>query len=236
MNSKTVKFGVAAAVTAAVGLGAAVATAVTPNTPLQACVNTTNGNMRLVPVGTDCNQPEAPVTWNVEGPAGPQGTTGAPGPAGPAGPDGPAGPPGPAGPAGADGEDGATGPAGPPGPAGAPSPIAITYRNDSGTTRINVFEVQQVDLSGSLRLDCLADEVALAPYVYGAGTTEDFRRFDVVASNTIHSSAGNGTKANRVAFFSFTRADGQKFTLGQKIDWAVTVPCLKATPTFIPPK
>lgn len=207
MNSKTVKFGVAAAVTAAVGLGAAVATAVTPNTALQACVNTTNGNMRLVPVGTDCKQPEAPVTWNVEGPAGPQGTAGAPGPAGPAGPPGPAG---------ADGEDGAAGPAGPPGPAGADGA--------DGTTLVGYEQVseQAVYLPGQLT---------------GMQQVTKFLRCPTgkVPLSVGHAIGGFGVGAyaayidGLTAWVAVGRTDGQPFTADDFLALGVYVTCAIGT-------
>jgi len=65
---------------------------------LGACVNRTNGNMRLVAGAAECRNPESYVQWNVTGPEGPQGAQGAPGPVGPVGPQGDVGPVGPAGP------------------------------------------------------------------------------------------------------------------------------------------
>ena len=85
---------------------------------LTACVNDTNGNMRLVASASDCRQHESAVTWNAEGqtgatgPTGPQGPTGASGPTGPQGVQGPTGPQGVQGPT---GPQGATGPQGPTG-------------------------------------------------------------------------------------------------------------------------
>jgi hypothetical protein len=57
-----------------------------------ACINTGNGNMRLVDVDTACRPNESRISWNSTGPAGP------------------AGPPGPQGPAGEDGTNAASGP------------------------------------------------------------------------------------------------------------------------------
>lgn len=56
-----------------------------PATVLVACVNRTNGNMRLVDAGATCRTNENRVEWNVAGPAGPAGPSGPQGPAGPAG-------------------------------------------------------------------------------------------------------------------------------------------------------
>jgi len=89
-----------------------------------ACVNNSNGEIKLVAQNATCKGNETLVVWNVAGPqgmigpagpAGPQGPAGAAGPAGVAGAQGPAGPPGPSGSAGAPGPQG---PAGAQGPAG----------------------------------------------------------------------------------------------------------------------
>src|SRR4051812_15794482 len=56
--------------------------------PLEACVNSGNGNLRLVDASVVCHANETRVSWNVAGPAGPAGPAGAAGPAGPAGPAG----------------------------------------------------------------------------------------------------------------------------------------------------
>lgn len=73
---------------------------------INACRHVPTGLLRVVQGQGACHKHEAPLTWNVTGPAGPAGPAGAAGPAGPAGPQGPAGP------------AGATGPTGPTGPAG----------------------------------------------------------------------------------------------------------------------
>jgi len=73
-------------------LSASVALAANPPV-IEACVNSGNGDLRLVDAATVCHSNETRVTWNVAG---------SPGPAGPAGPAGPTGATGPAGPAGAD--------------------------------------------------------------------------------------------------------------------------------------
>lgn len=67
---------------------------------LGACVNRTNGNMRLAASAAQCRTPETFVQWNVVGPEGPQGAQGETGPAGPTGPQGPQGETGPVGPVG----------------------------------------------------------------------------------------------------------------------------------------
>ncbi len=56
-----------------------------PTTVLVACVNRTNGNMRVVDAATTCHNNENKVQWNVAGPAGPAGPQGAAGPVGPVG-------------------------------------------------------------------------------------------------------------------------------------------------------
>lgn len=91
---------------------------------IRACVNDTNGRVRIVAEKSGCRQHELAVVWNVQGPKGDPGPTGPPGPEGPRGPAGadgmvgPAGAPGPAGPAGAQGTPGAQGLQGPQGPQG----------------------------------------------------------------------------------------------------------------------
>ena len=87
------KFIVAAAVAAAAGAGVAYATT-SGSDPINACVQTANGNVRVVSAGTACRGGETALQWNQQGPAGPAGPAGAPGPQGP---QGPAGPPGAAG-------------------------------------------------------------------------------------------------------------------------------------------
>lgn len=57
-----------------------------------ACVNNTNGDVRIVAQQVSCKNNETAAHWNILGPQGP------PGPQGPAGPAGPQGPPGQSGP------------------------------------------------------------------------------------------------------------------------------------------
>ena len=52
-----------------------------------ACVNSGNGDLRLVDASVACHANETRVTWNVTGPAGPAGLAGPAAPAGPAGAD-----------------------------------------------------------------------------------------------------------------------------------------------------
>jgi hypothetical protein len=71
-----------------------------------ACVNNSNGGVRVVAQNASCSNNERSLVWNVTGPAGPigpAGPAGAQGPAGPVGPVGPIGPQGPAGPQGVPG-------------------------------------------------------------------------------------------------------------------------------------
>ena len=90
---------------------------------INACVNDTNGDTRIVASApADCRQHETAVTWGITGPAGPQGPTGPTGPQGPTGATGPqggTGATGPQGPTGATGPEGATGATGPRGPSDA---------------------------------------------------------------------------------------------------------------------
>jgi hypothetical protein len=46
---------------------------------IQACVNSQNGNTRIVDNANQCRQNEYPVQWNVTGPPGPAGPQGSPG-------------------------------------------------------------------------------------------------------------------------------------------------------------
>ena len=67
-----VVFGAAAGISYATNAVTRTATSV-----LQACANTTNGNLRLVADNrSDCRTSERPVSWNVVGPPGPQGPAG----------------------------------------------------------------------------------------------------------------------------------------------------------------
>ena len=93
---------------------------------INACVNATNGQIRIVAAGESCRPPEVPVTWNVTGPTGATGATGPIGPPGATGPTGPAGATGATGPAGPTGATGATGPAGVTGPTGATGAEGVT--------------------------------------------------------------------------------------------------------------
>ena len=83
-----------------------------------ACVNKTNGQVRVVRPNAACRVPETRIEWNKTGPRGAKGEQGDRGPQGPAGPRGPEGPAGPQGEKGENGETGAQGLAGPQGPAG----------------------------------------------------------------------------------------------------------------------
>jgi hypothetical protein len=90
-----------------------------------ACVNNSNGQIRIVAPNVTCPGGDTKLVWNVagpQGPMGPAGPTGATGPAGPTGPAGATGPAGPMGPAGATGPQGPAGPAGPAGATGATGP------------------------------------------------------------------------------------------------------------------
>jgi collagen triple helix repeat protein len=115
----------------AAGIAAAgVAYATTPDESgvYHACMNDTNGSVRLIDTTlastsprSHCNANETEVQWNMQGvkgdtgPQGPQGEVGPQGPPGPQGAKGNTGDTGPQGPAGADGKDGAPGAQGPAG-------------------------------------------------------------------------------------------------------------------------
>jgi len=85
-----------------------------------ACVNNSNGTIKIVPPNTACPNNSMLVSLNQagpQGPAGPPGPTGPKGDTGATGATGATGPTGPKGDTGATGAAGATGPQGPPGPA-----------------------------------------------------------------------------------------------------------------------
>jgi hypothetical protein len=67
---------------------------------VRACVNKTNGDVRIVADASQCRTSERVVEWNVVGPQGPKGDTGPQGEPGAPGAKGDTGPRGPAGPAG----------------------------------------------------------------------------------------------------------------------------------------
>lgn len=106
---------------------------------IYACVNSNNGEIKLVAQNATCKNNETLVVWNVvgpQGPIGPQGPAGPPGPSGPAGPPGQQGPQGPAGVPGPQGPQGLAGPPGPAGPAGPPGPPGS---GGSGTLAASAF-------------------------------------------------------------------------------------------------
>ncbi len=59
---------------------------------INGCVKQNNGKLRLVADLGQCNNNEAPVSWESEGPQGPEGSDGPQGPAGPQGDPAPAAP------------------------------------------------------------------------------------------------------------------------------------------------
>lgn len=126
-----------AAVTAGL-MGGVAAAQPSASSPISACVNSPNGEVRIVASAADCRTNESFATWNRQGEKGDTGSTGPMGPAGPQGPQGEAGPRGadgpvgPQGPQGVPGETGPMGPAGTPGPAGATGPIGP--QGDRGAT------------------------------------------------------------------------------------------------------
>lgn len=130
------------------------------STPIRACAQKENGQLRVVADG-DCRLSESSLEWNVEGPAGPAGPQGPAGPAGPTGPVGPAGPEGPPGPAGSPGPAGPSGPAGPQGPAGPPGSVELT--GVTGVVRTGSLpEPLPPHTSSGFVLRCPVGKVALA--------------------------------------------------------------------------
>jgi hypothetical protein len=111
---------IAAVVLACAAAGIGYATSATTSASasvIEACTNTTNGNVRIVADNArDCRNGERAVSWNVTGPAGapglpgPKGDKGDPGPKGDPGDPGPKGDPGDPGPKGDPGDQGPEGP------------------------------------------------------------------------------------------------------------------------------
>src|SRR5262249_1885545 len=121
-----------------------------------ACVQYTNGHLRVVNPGEACQANEEPLDWNrvgPQGPAGPQGPPGSVGPQGATGPQGPQGPPGPPGAArapGATGGAGPQGPQGPQGPKGDPGDPAAAFFQVADFHGTIVGPVVGVDLQGAV--------------------------------------------------------------------------------------
>ncbi len=53
---------------------------------IYACITKSTGQLRIVSTAGQCKSNEAPIAWNIAGPAGPTGPTGPQGPEGPQGP------------------------------------------------------------------------------------------------------------------------------------------------------
>ncbi|MFN8585478.1 MAG: hypothetical protein U0446_09195 [Dehalococcoidia bacterium] len=121
-RSQLIGVAAGAAVTAALLGGVAVVSAHGGDTnSIHACVNKTNGQVRVVGASEDCKVPEYALDWRIAGPAGASGSTGpqgASGPTGPQGATGPTGAPGNGGPQGPQGATGERGPSGLEGPSG----------------------------------------------------------------------------------------------------------------------
>ncbi len=172
----------AVAVAAIVTAGVAYSSSGSASSTLTACVNETNGNMRLVGSASDCRQHETAVTWNVEGQAGATGPTGPTGAQGPQGPTGATGPTGPQGAQGPTGPQGATGPTGPQGPPGADG----------------VSGYQILSASANLSPGQAAAGTLLCPagkHVVGGGWTDDASPpfgFDVVMLQSSPNADGTG--------------------------------------------
>jgi type VI secretion system secreted protein Hcp len=103
---------------------------------LRACVQSEDGQMRLIADGATCKNKERLVTWNVTGPVGPAGAAGAQGRDGRDGVQGPQGVAGPQGPAGAAGSGGAT-PASPNAIEGSFTATGITGDGPNGSIILN---------------------------------------------------------------------------------------------------
>lgn len=110
-----------AALVAALGGAAAMATAAGEDETVRGCRNLRHGLVRIVLDGRPCKRNEADISWNKQGPAGPTGETGAQGPPGATGPNGDTGP------------KGDTGPAGPQGPKGEPGAAVASVDDFAGT-------------------------------------------------------------------------------------------------------
>lgn len=101
---------------------------------INACVKTSNGQLRVVTSANQCVGGEQAVSWNIQGPQGPQGIQG---PVGPTGPQGSAGPIGP------QGEPGATGPTGPIGSQGEPG-IGMFRVLDNQNVQVGLYEQSRI--------------------------------------------------------------------------------------------
>lgn len=112
------------------------------NGRINACVNTSSGNVRMVAnSATDCRNNEVALQWNQKGEPGAAGPKGDPGSPGATGPKGDPGSPGATGPKGDPGSPGATGAPGPQGPAGTVGSIddlaGTPCRGEAGTLSVS---------------------------------------------------------------------------------------------------
>ena len=87
----------------------AIGTVARADSPIIACSNGTNGNLRIVTDRSQCREHEAALEWSQVGPQGPVGATGPQGVVGATGQQGPQGPAGPVGATGAAGANGISG-------------------------------------------------------------------------------------------------------------------------------
>jgi hypothetical protein len=139
------------------------------STVINACVKKKSGLVRVVASLNACRRGEAPLSWNVQGPAGSRGPTGATGPAGTRGPTGPAGT---AGPKGDRGAHGATGPAGAPGPAGQRGPTGPQGPAGpplASLESLNGLTCHLAGVAGSSTLTYVAGGVATLTCITGGG-------------------------------------------------------------------
>ncbi len=161
---------------------------------INACVEPSSGDIRIVSDPSHCRKNEVLLSWNItgpqglqgepgiQGPAGPQGEQGTQGDAGPAGSQGEAGPAGPQGPQGPQGEQGIQGPAGlqgdpgavgPQGPAGAPGQGILALSDLEGIACNQGELVGGVEISsdstGLVTLRCVIPTFALRVRLSGSG-------------------------------------------------------------------
>jgi hypothetical protein len=108
------------------------------NGVIYACVNASDGTLRIVSSPAQCKKNETLLSWNIMGPKGDTGATGPQGLQGPQGVQGPKGDTGAIGPQGPKGDTGAIGPQGPQGVTGATGPQGPAgptgLKGDTGAT------------------------------------------------------------------------------------------------------
>ena len=104
---------------------------------INACVNKSDGTIRIVLSTDSCKKSESPLSWNMQGPPGEEGNPGQAGPVGPAGPQGPAG------------------------PAGEPAPLDVTVNCGAGET-VNGALAQAVNrFAVRITIDGVCEEMVM---------------------------------------------------------------------------